>query len=196
GNPPAEPPDENAADDPFDFHLKTTDYWTLSAQNPDTSQSVSFETLEFLPVSAKKTPNKSIILWESEQTEEIMFSFTGYIFDDSAEAGDAQKIGFDKDELNAVMKDAESLNINVNNAIFEKGKLVITLHRTWPIEYVAAGDGTTTRDSLSGSLAVRLIDNQGNAHNRKVSFLPDGVGRRNRLMHSLYSPPDDAVASK
>ncbi|NAS95437.1 hypothetical protein CU664_07740 [Pseudomonas syringae pv. actinidifoliorum] len=196
GDPPAEPPAENAADDPFDFHLKTTDYWTLSARNPDTSQSVSFETLKFLPVGAKETPNKSIILWESEQTKEIMFSFTGYIFDDSAKAGDAEKIGFDKDDLKAIIKNAESLDVNVRTDVFEKGKLVITLHRTWPIEYVAAGDGTTTRDSLSGSLAVRLIDNQGNAHNRKVSFLPDGVGRRNRLMHSLYSPPDEAVASK
>ncbi|EKG31580.1 Imidazoleglycerol-phosphate synthase [Pseudomonas avellanae BPIC 631] len=176
--------------------MKTIDYWTLSARHPDTGQSVSFETLKFLPVGAKETPNKSIILWESEQPAEIMFSFTGYIFDDSAKAADAQKIGFDEVELNAVMKDAESLDINVRTDVFEKGKLVVTLHRTWPIDYVAAGNGTTARDYLSGSLAVRLIDNQGNAHNRKVSFLPDGVGRRNRLMHSLYSSPDEAVASK
>ncbi|ATV17548.1 hypothetical protein CFN58_01860 [Pseudomonas avellanae] len=196
GDPTAEPPIENAADDPFDFHLKTIDYWTLSARHPDTGQAVSFETLKFLPVGAKETPNKSIILWESEQPEEFMFSFTGYIFDDSAEAADAQKIGFDEVELDAIMKDAESLDIHVRTDVFEKGKLVVTLHRTWPIDYVAAGDGTTARDYLSGSLAVRLIDNQGNAHNRKVSFLPDGVGRRNRLMHSLYSPPDEAVASK
>ncbi|KPZ24852.1 Uncharacterized protein ALO40_01573 [Pseudomonas syringae pv. viburni] len=196
GDPPAEPPAENDADDPFDFHLKTIDYWTLSARHPDTGQSVSFETLKFLPVGAKEIPNKSIILWESEQLDEIMFSFTGYIFDDSAEAADAKKIGFDKVELNAIMNSAESLDINVRTDVFEKGKLVITLHRTWPIEYVAAGDGTTARDYLSGSLAVGLIDNQGNAHKRRVSFLPDGVGRRNRLMHSLYSPPDEAVASK
>ncbi|RMO85415.1 hypothetical protein ALQ33_02158 [Pseudomonas syringae pv. philadelphi] len=194
-DPAIEPPPENAADDPFDFHLKTIDYWSLSARHPETGQAVRFETLTFLPSPETGWPNKSMILWESEQLYEIMFSFTGFIFDDLLKVGDTHKIGFDTPELRSILPTEDTLDINVNQSVFETGKLFISLHRTYPVDYVPRKDHPM-REYLSGALAVRLIDHQGNAHKRTISFLPDGVGRRNRLMHTLYSPPANRVAPK
>ncbi|WP_206337586.1 hypothetical protein, partial [Pseudomonas viridiflava] len=69
---------------------------------------------------------------------------------------------------------------------FEVGSLVISLHRSWKIPYRPAGDAV--RDRLYRPLAVMLIDQKGNVHRRYIDFRPSGVGRRNRLIHSLYTP--------
>lgn len=93
GNPTPIPPPENEGDDPFDLHLRTIDYWTLSYRP------ATFETVRFVPVveggdAANKT---SMILWESEQLAETYFSWTGFIFDDPQVDGDVKIIQVDKD---------------------------------------------------------------------------------------------------
>ncbi|MCI3945049.1 imidazole glycerol phosphate synthase [Pseudomonas syringae] len=184
-NPTPEPPAEGAADDTFDFHPRTIDYWTLSVRNPETQQWVGFETMTFLSAQ-EDVPVTSIILWEAELVDEIMFSWTGYIFDDSANTADAEKIRFDEG-VRYIGIAPELLDFNVDKSVFEKGKLVISLHRSDDVVFV--DPEVPERKRLSGSLAVLLIDHQGNTHKRKISFLPDSiVGRRNRLMHTLYSP--------
>ncbi|KPW47695.1 hypothetical protein [Pseudomonas syringae group genomosp. 3] len=208
GNPLPEPPPAGDPDDPFDFELKTVDYWALSVRYPDTGQWVKFETLEFLAVIDSQRPNeaakrrRSMILWESEQAAEIMFSWTGYIFDDAAVKDDARMIGFDT-QLEKLLNKDTYLTVPVKATEFETGKLVISLHRTYPVVFIPASPPpppptppnplpeAPARDYLSGSLAVRLLDTQGNVHKRMISFLPQGqVGRRNRLQHTQYSPPD------
>ncbi|MCH5512553.1 imidazole glycerol phosphate synthase [Pseudomonas syringae] len=185
GNPPAEPPAEGAQDDPFDFNLNTIDYWKLSVVNPDTQQWVGFERLKFMPSKpGSDVINTSIILWESEQVEEKMFSWTGFIFDDPEVIGDVSKVHFDE-ALKDVMGADHSLDIDVNMQLFETGKLIISLHRLRGLKFIPKGH--PARDKLTGTLAVLLIDKQGNAHKRRISFLAEGPGRRNRLMHTFYS---------
>ncbi|QWB08272.1 imidazole glycerol phosphate synthase [Pseudomonas syringae] len=190
-DPSVDPPPENSPDDPFDLHFNTTDYWKLNVTNPDTQQEVKFETLKFLPYRPDSDViNTSIILWESRQAAEVMFSWTGFIFDDPAVKGDVSKVRFDE-ALKDVMGDVHTLDINVDTSLFETGKLIISLHRLRGLKYIPEGD--PARDKLMGTLAapsalvVLLIDKQGNAHKRRISFLPSGSGRRNRLMHTLYS---------
>ncbi|AVB14376.1 MULTISPECIES: hypothetical protein [Pseudomonas syringae group] len=189
GDPPVDPPLSGAPDFGedvhFDYQFETTDYWTLAFINPDTQQWVNFETLKFLPSKPDgDVINTSIILWESEQKEEKMFSWTGFIFDDPAVIGDVSKVNFDE-ALQDVMGDVHTLDIDVKMSLFETGKLVISLHRLRGLEYIPAGD--LARDKLMGEIAVLLLDKQGNAHKRRIGFLATGVGRRNRLMHTLYS---------
>ncbi len=190
-DPSVDPPPEGSPDDPFDLHFNTTDYWKLNVTNPDTQQEVKFETLKFLPYRPDSDViNTSIILWESRQAAEVMFSWTGFIFDDPAVKGDVSKVHFDE-ALQDVMGDVHTLDINVDMSVFETGKLIISLHRLRGLTYIPEGD--PARDKLMGTLAapsalvVLLIDKQGNAHKRRISFLPSGSGRRNRLMHTLYS---------
>ncbi len=128
--------------------------------------------------------NTSIILWESEQVEEKMFSWTGFIFDDPEVIGDVSKVHFDE-ALKDVMGADHSLDIDVNMDLFETGKLIISLHRLRGLKFIPKGH--PARDKLTGTLAVLLIDKQGNAHKRRISFLAEGPGRRNRLMHTFYS---------
>ncbi|RMO58432.1 hypothetical protein ALQ37_02266 [Pseudomonas syringae pv. aptata] len=190
-DPSVDPPPEGSPDDPFDMHFNTTDYWKLNVTNPDTQQEVKFETLKFLPYRPDSDViNTSIILWESRQAAEVMFSWTGFIFDDPAVKGDVSKVRFDE-VLKDVMGDVHTLDIDVDTSVFETGKLIISLHRLRGLTYIPEGD--PARDKLMGTLAapsalvVLLIDKQGNAHKRRISFLPSGSGRRNRLMHTLYS---------
>lgn len=176
-------PDDD--DEDFDFHLRTVDYWKLQYLP------ASFETLEFLPIDGKEI-NTSTIRWESEQSAEIMFSWTGSVFrdplkpdDDPVDSAAVKKVLFDEDLKDVVKTD--SLDIAVDETVFEQGKLVISLHRSDTVPYVSTASAVRTK--LSRDLAVLLIDKHGNAHKRRISFLPAStVGDRNRLVHTLFTP--------
>ncbi len=184
-DPSVRPPAENTADDPFDFHFLTVDYWSLAFRPRNTLVTVPFETLEFLPdddSDVYTSTNTSMILWESEQLAETYFSWTGYIFDDPLVEKDTSVIKFDS-AVKDIVKSVASLDVEVNAQKFSSGKLVISLHRHDDIPYVRSGN--LSRDKLYQELRVLLIDKQGNAHKRRINFLYEGqVGRRNRLEHN------------
>lgn len=185
GDPTVTPPDDWTTDVPFVMNFRTTDYWKLSVQYPGTGAFVSFEVFKFLPASGADI-SASMILWESEQEAETFFSWTGYIFDDPSVAGDVDKIKFDE-AVEYVVNDAESLDLTVNMSVFEPGKLIISLHRTDYAPFINAGN--SDRDKLYRPLVVSLLDKLGNIHRRRISFLSEGtIGRRNRLVHTLYTP--------
>lgn len=179
-------PDDPEEDD-FDFRLRTIDYWKLRYVGVPGVPGTTFETLEFLSSDGTSAPPAtSIIRWESEQLAEYMFSKTGYIFQDSNKPFVDEYVKFDIAVKN-IVKTQESLSVEVDKSVFEKGLLVITLHRSDRIAYVRAGD--KSRDKLSRDLAVKLIDRNGNAHFRRISYLPPSVpGNRNRLVHTLFTP--------
>lgn len=171
-------------EDDFDFHLRTVDYWKLSYSGRAGIEGVAFETLEFLPIDGKEI-NTTTIRWESEQVAEIMFSWTGYIFQDPQKPDETRKVKFD--ELASKVVKNEVLDIDVNQSVFEKGLLVISLHRSDRVRYVGTTD--PSRVKLSRDLAVRLIDKNGNVHLRRIAYLPSSVvGDRNKLVHTLFSP--------
>lgn len=170
-------------DDDFWFHLRTIDYWILYFKGRPGTFGAAFETMEFLPVDGKETTTGSI-RWESENPKETMFSWTGWIFHD-LQKPNSDKIRFDNAMKNVVKN--ESLDIKVNPAVFEQGKLVISLHRSDRIPYI--GPTNASRAKLSRDLAVLLIDRNGNPHRRRISFLPPSiVGDRNKLVHTLFTP--------
>lgn len=95
------------------------------------------------------------------------------------------KIKFDE-AVEYVVK-AEPLDLPVNMSVFESGKFIISLHRSDRVPFVNAGN--PDRDKLYRSLVVSLLDKLGNIHRRRISFLSEGtIGRRNRLVHTLYTP--------
>ncbi|RMN46827.1 hypothetical protein ALQ59_200002 [Pseudomonas syringae pv. apii] len=135
-DPSVDPPPEGSPDAPFGLHFNTTAYWKLNVTNPDTQQEVKFETLKFLPSRpGSDVINTSIILWESEQAAEVMFSWTGFIFDDPAVKGDVSKVRFDE-ALKDVMGNVRELDIDVDTSVFETGKLIISLHRLRGLTYI------------------------------------------------------------
>jgi hypothetical protein len=178
-------PDDPEEDD-FDFHLRTIDYWKLRYVGLPGVPGTSFETLEFLSSDGTNAPSTSMVRWESEQLAETMFSKTGYIFQDSNKPSVDEYVKFDI-AVKDIVKTQESLSVEVKKSVFEKGLLVITLHRSDRIAYVRAGD--KSRNKLSRDLAVKLIDRNGNAHFRRISYLlPSVPGNRNRLVHTLFTP--------
>jgi hypothetical protein len=188
-DPPVDRPTPGPEDPNFDTYLQTTDYWKFSCRHPITTESMKFMTLEFLSESDSDKINTSMILWESEQMAETMFSWTGSIFWEIKKESEEPvprplKVSFD-DALKEVVR-SESLSIDINDAAFEQGKLVISLHRSDQVPYIRRGNAA--RDKLSAGLIVLLRDQQGNAHKRRISFLAAGTGRRHRLMHTLFTP--------
>ncbi|AVB20917.1 MULTISPECIES: hypothetical protein [Pseudomonas syringae group] len=185
GDPTEMPPADWTTDDPFTLNFRTTDYWKLSVRYPSTQAVVDFEMFKYLPESGGDAI-ASMILWESEQKAETFFSWTGYAFDDTEVPGDVDKIKFDA-ALECIVNGAESLDLPVKMNIFESGKLIISLHRTDSVPFISVGD--PGRDKLYRSIVVSLLDKLGNIHRRRISFLSEGtVGRRNRLVHTLYTP--------
>jgi hypothetical protein len=175
-------------DDDFDFHLRTVDYWTLRFKGRPGGlvQGAMFETLEFLPVKGKEI-NTSTIRWESKALWETMFSWTGYIFQETKVLD--KHVNFDADVKNVAPY--QPLNVDIISEQYEKGTLVISLHRTDTVNYVKVGN--KSRDKLSRDLAVALIDKRGNVHKRKIAFLVSSVpGNRNYLEHKLFTPEPDA----
>lgn len=174
-------------EDDFDFHLITIDYWILRYVGLPGVPGTTFETLEFLSSDGTAAaPSTSTIRWESEQLAENMFSWTGYIFQDSNAPSVDEYVKFDIADKDIIQGGA-SLSVKVDKSVFEKGLLVITLHRTNWVRYVRTGN--KSRDKLSRDLAVKLIDRNGNAHFRRISYLPPSVpGDRNKLVHTLFTP--------
>ncbi|AJA14964.1 hypothetical protein ACF8FG_02105 [Pseudomonas sp. YQ_6] len=181
----------NEPGDPaFDYNLVTQDYWILKLINS------SFETIEFLARNASDPHiSTSMIRWESENKNEVMFSFTGSIFRDSEakdaakwNSGEANSVPIDFDEnLSKLMANREELKKTVFDDVFEQGTLVITNHRVMDFDYV--GGENATRDQLSRSLVVLLRDRQGNAHYRRFAYRgPTTLGHRNYIDHTLFTP--------
>lgn len=162
------------------MHLVTLDYWVLSLYGS------RFETCQFLPPEAKDDPvSTSIIRWESENPQEIMFSFTGYIFEDTLMAREPN-IQFDEDLLD-VINGTYVLDIPVD-PIFVDGTLVITNHRVMDFKWTRPDNGGP-RDRLTDRIAVVLRDHQGNPHYRQIDFRKAGTtGHRNVLVQSRFAP--------
>lgn len=193
-------PENPGEDDDFDFHLQSVDYWKLKYDGRVNREGTTFETVEFLDtqgVGTYASPSTSTVRWESEQLSEKMFSWTGYIFHETAEPDPTKPeieppeyVVFDESVKNVAP--AKPLDITVVDRGFEKGSLVISLHRTDDVSYIRETNDPAKpgpRDKLSRDLAVRLIDKRGNTHYRRISFLQSGtVGNRNKLKHTLFTP--------
>lgn len=183
-------PDSATDDDWFYLHLRTVDYWKLQCRPLNQGTAIPFETLDFLPVDGDVI-NTSTIRWESEQLDETMFSWTGYIFSPLGTRPDPM-VQFDED-LKEVIDSAESLAVPVHESNVEAGTLTISLHRSDRVPYVR--QSVPARAKLSRDLAVALIDVNGNPHKRRISFLPaSNVGNRNKLQHTQFTPPPAASA--
>lgn len=170
-------------DDDFDYHPRTVDYWTLEYSGRlGGLQGTTFETCDFLPVGGTYK-NTSTIRWESEQLAETMFSWTGFIFQEPGKPN-VSKIEFDQDVKKVVT--GENLNIEINSSFFAHGTLVISLHRSDRVPYIRE---SVAKTNLSQDLVVVLVDKRGNAHRRRISFLPQyTIGSRNRLEHIAFTP--------
>ena len=94
----------------------------------------------------------------------------------------AGKVKFEDDVID-IIKEQELLDVDVGRSSFDPDKLVITLHRSDRVNYIKTG--AESRDKLSRAIEVLLIDRQGNAHKRRIDFLPNDLAEdRNYLRHS------------
>lgn len=183
---PIDPSDPDA-DPAFDLNLKTIDYWVFKLEG------IGFETMEFLQEhSGISHKSQSMIRWESEHSNEVMFSFTGSIFRDRLSIQEAEwrdgkvNITFDG-KLKSVMPGRPELETKVDMTKFEEGSFVITNHRLMDFRYQAPGN--SDRDNLSRDVVVLLRDRQGNAHYRRFGYRePSLLNHRNYVVTNKFTP--------
>lgn len=152
----------------YDYHLITTDYWYLNYLGDD-GRSVLFAKCVFLN-------NRSTVQWESDQLNEKMFSYTGYVFNETGEDREAQSVSFDTELMARYLPGFRPNTELVPGNPVGKGRLMVTLDRTDDVAY-------KHRTPLEGSLKLRLLDMNGNEHRLDVHFpAKTVVDSRNKLL--------------
>ncbi|KIH80637.1 hypothetical protein UCMB321_5611 [Pseudomonas batumici] len=152
----------------YDYFLTTTDYWYLNYLGAD-GQSVLFAKCVFLS-------NRSTVQWESDQLNEKMFSYTGYVFNETGEDDEAKVVSFDTGLMARYIPDLRPVTTLVPGNSVGKGRLMISLNRVDNVAY-------RHRTPLEGALELLLLDMNGNKHRLDVGFPGKTVvDSRNKLL--------------
>ncbi|MBK4996012.1 hypothetical protein IAE39_004186 [Pseudomonas sp. S37] len=183
-----EPGPEGRPGDEYYLEYNSRDYWRFRFLSAD------FLTAQITDMnsdgSIKTKANESMIRWENEHPNEIMASYTGFIFDDRLEKQEANTqpervIEFDED-LNEVFSDStEVWEAEVEPSAFSSGMAVICNDRKDDVAYKPLGE----QAHLAQPLVIKLVDEQGNVHHVEFSYGAKGQsGNRNVVAWELVRP--------
>lgn len=166
----------------FTMHLVTDDYWLLDYRGG------TFYTAEFVKQRESDSDNDvntSMVRWESAAGNEIVYSYTGYLFQNHGQP-EPEAVAFDGG-MGAVLN---GLNLQKPVASqYEAGLLVIANFRNIGHEQKYARDLPAFK-KMSKPLRVQLRDARGNLHVIQIDYLSaDTMGHRNVLVHSVPSRP-------
>ncbi|WP_313203182.1 hypothetical protein [Pseudomonas sp.] len=184
-----EPGPEGRPGDEYYLEYRSRDYWQFRYLNAD------FVTAEFLNKTAewkdKEKVNFSMIRWESEHRNEVMASYTGFIFDDRLRKVEPAA---DEDEENTrIVEFDEGLDEvlgykvkvwgnDVESTAFSSGMAVICNDRLDDIPYKPLGE----QAYLAEPMVIKFVDEYGNAHHIEFSYGPTGQsGDRNVVSWAL-----------
>ncbi|MEN5036570.1 hypothetical protein [Pseudomonas sp. TWI929] len=183
-----EPNDDGRPGDEYNLEYSSRDYWRFRCLNADflTAQITNMKA----DGSIKKKANVSMIRWESEHPNEIMASYTGFIFHDRLEKQEANTqpervIEFDED-LNKVFSDTtEVWGGEVVHSAFSSGMAVICNDRKDDVAYKPLGE----QAHLAQELVIKFVDEYGNVHHVVFSYGAKGLsGNRNVVSWELLRP--------
>ncbi|WP_419735443.1 hypothetical protein [Pseudomonas sp. COR18] len=167
----------------MDFELNSGDFWLLKCLGQE------FITLEFLPhPGAANEINQSMIRWESERSQETMFSYTLSYFESLMPPDEyVGKAGFDDALRKIPVMENRPLRLDIERpSSYEAWTLGIVLGRADNVGFIMPK--TFPRPFLDRDLIVALRDRNGNLHRRRIYFKArDGVGARNMLDQSRYA---------
>ncbi|MCO1620143.1 hypothetical protein [Pseudomonas putida] len=173
--------------DEFGYMLESIDYWSLEYK--EGGQNFLFATLKFEGGAA-------CVRWESEQAEEVYFSYMCCAFKESKVPGQPVKPAEIKPDamLTAMAKELEYENIRLDLIPGEEpgfGQLFIVLHRVdnmpfWS-DVLAEGDQTKMfREALDKPMMLILRDERGTRHRLRIGFPPASVqDARNQVVLSI-----------
>lgn len=155
--------------DDYDYYPRTTDYWSLDYRGVD-GRAVRFVRLEL-------EGNQSVVQWESRFQNELMFTYTGYIFNDEKVKGDEKTMCYDERMSPVVTPYNHPLDYNIiATEVVGEGQLMIGLFRTDDIRY-------WSDSQLEIPLLLKLLDKNGNFHRLSIGFAPMAVvDSRNTLL--------------
>ena len=186
-----EPPVESPPNDEYYFHYRTRDYWQFAFDSA-LFMMAKITTLRDVG-SDNKIPVTSMIRWESEHRNEIMASYTGFIFEDRVKPLRAHKeseplakfIEFDEELDKVIGSSIKEWGKEIDHTQFSSGTAVICNDRYDDIPYKPLGD----RAYLAGPIGVMFVDEDGNPHYVEFSHGAKGTaGNRNIVSWKLNWP--------
>ncbi|MCX2891036.1 hypothetical protein OO258_22645 [Pseudomonas sp. DCB_BI] len=173
--------------DPFGYMLESIDYWHL--QYTEAMQNIDFATLQFEGGAAS-------VRWESEQGDEVFFSYMCCAFRESPVPGQPDKPAELKEDAMLTAMAAQLKYTGIEKALIEGeepgfGQLFIVLHRVdnmpfWS-DVHANGDQTKMfRAALDKPMMLILRDTRGNRHRLRIGFPPASIqDGRNQVVLSI-----------
>ncbi len=186
-----EPGADGRPDDEYNLEYRSRDYWQFRFVHGD------FVTSEFTAKNAdwsdKKKVNFSMVRWENEHKNEIMASYTGFIFEDKLAKREAAPmvesvvhvIEFDEGLTDVIADSTNDWGKEVDPTAFSSGTAVICNDRLDDIPYKPLGD----LDYLAQPMLIKFVDESGNAHFIDFSYGPKGdSGNRNEVSWALVRP--------
>jgi hypothetical protein len=184
-----------AEKDNWYLNLRTRDYWELNFNEGD------FFTHEFVARTAdwgvKEDVNKTMLRFENDHPNEIMASYTGFIFEEKykgtvegekEEESKGLQVVFDL-KANPTATGEENVTnpwgSTVDYTVFTTGTFVVTNDRLDNATYTKADD----RKRLSQPMVVKLIDDVGNPHHIQFTYGPQNdSGDRNTVKFTIVTP--------
>jgi len=180
-------PGNGAPKDEFSYMLDSIDYWTLAYQ--DRLQTIKFATLKLEGGAAS-------VRWESEQVDEVFFSYLSCGFKELPVPGQSEKPAELKEEamLTAMANALKYTGIKTGLIPGKEpgpGELLIMLHRLDSMPFwndAQAGEDETKkfREVLDKPLMLVLYDQRGTRHRLRIGFPePTVEDSRNSLVLSV-----------
>ena len=187
-----EPGPDGQPGDEYYLEYRSRDYWQFRFRN---GFFMTAEVTDRNPDwTKKKEVNFSMIRWENEHRNEVMASYTGFIFDDRLEKVESERdedgkqkriIEFDEG-LDKVLGDTtKAWGDEVDFTAFNSGTAVICNDRLDDIPYKPLGE----QAYLAQPIVIKFIDDSGNAHHVAFSYGASGLsGNRNEISWDVVRP--------
>jgi hypothetical protein len=165
-------PGNGAPKDEFSYMLESIDYWRLVHR-------FKGKNIKFATCRVDKDSAAASVRWESEQVDEVFFSYLSYAFRELPEPGQPEKVAELKDDsyLTQMAKELSYLKIEKNLIAGKEpgpGELLIMLHRLSDMPFwsddMTDEESKKYRKMLDKPLMFVLYDQDGTRHRLRIGF--------------------------
>jgi|GEM_PF-2263243 len=170
--------------DTFNYMTLTVDYWKLTHVLAD-------KRIPFVQIDVDGLDNKSVMRWASEEYEDELCSYSGFMF-----GGEQEQMIYDGNLARMAGKRGLTLEQVQPNRRPANGELLISLNRVTNFRQryetpddpdILTDEEAPQREHLMRAFKFRLLDQQGNRHDLQISY--EGAGRDGRNTFTLSKQP-------
>lgn len=178
--------------DTFNYMTLTVDYWKLT----HVLRRPSLERIPFVAIDIEPSENKSTLRWTSDEYEDLMCSYSGFMYGKRKQPGDEDGMLYDGALERMASKRGLTLQPVEESRRPAENELLVSLNRVsdfrqryeQPTDLDDLSDEEELqRDYLRQAFRFRLLDAEGNRHDLQLGYT--GTGRDGRNTFFLAKQP-------